>query len=209
MTVFLTYILLGVSLAAPVGPVNAAQLNRGIKKGFFHAWVFGIGALSADILYMLLVFLGVSQLIENSFVQVFLWLFGFFVLMYTGVEGLKGAGEIHIDNRKDAGDSLFGSFSSGFIMSISNPLTVMFWLGIFGSVLAKTASASSVQDLIGYSAAIILGILLWDFAMALASSFARRFLHSKLLILISILSSVSMIGFGVYFGWHAMIVLFF
>ncbi|MGD6793154.1 LysE family transporter [Metabacillus indicus] len=209
MTVFLTYILLGVSLAAPVGPVNAAQLNRGIKKGFFHAWVFGLGALSADILYMLLVFLGVSQLIENSFVQVFLWLFGFFVLMYTGVEGLKGAGEIHIDNRKDAGDSLVGSFSSGFIMSISNPLTVMFWLGIFGSVLAKTASASSVQDLIGYSAAIILGILLWDFAMALASSFARRFLHSKLLILISILSSVSMIGFGFYFGWHALIVLFF
>lgn len=129
--------------------------------------------------------------------------------MYTGVEGLKGAGELHIDNRKDAGDSLFSSFSSGFIMSISNPLTVMFWLGIFGSVLAKTASASSVQDLIGYSAAIILGILLWDFAMALASSFARRFLHSKLLILISILSSVSMIGFGIYFGWHAMIVLFF
>lgn len=35
MTVFLTYILLGISLAAPVGPVNAAQLNRGIKKGFF------------------------------------------------------------------------------------------------------------------------------------------------------------------------------
>ena len=35
--------LLGLSLSAPVGPVNAAQIDRGIKSGFWHAWIFGVG----------------------------------------------------------------------------------------------------------------------------------------------------------------------
>lgn len=50
MNSIVAYIFLGVSLAAPIGPVNAAQLDTGIKNGFFHAWIFGIGALTADVL---------------------------------------------------------------------------------------------------------------------------------------------------------------
>lgn len=74
------YIFLGVSLAAPIGPVNAAQLDTGIKNGFFHALIFGIGALTADILYMIMVYFGIGQVIEYSPVKVFLWSFGCFVL---------------------------------------------------------------------------------------------------------------------------------
>lgn len=43
MSVFLSYIFLGLSLAAPIGPVNAAQLDKGIKGGFLHAWFVGLG----------------------------------------------------------------------------------------------------------------------------------------------------------------------
>ena len=34
MSIFISYMILGLSLSAPVGPVNAAQLDKGIKKGF-------------------------------------------------------------------------------------------------------------------------------------------------------------------------------
>ena len=52
MSVFFGYVFLGISLAAPIGPVNAAQLTKGIYGGFFHAWVLGLGAMLADaILY--------------------------------------------------------------------------------------------------------------------------------------------------------------
>ncbi len=37
----LSYILLGVSLAAPIGPVNAAQIDKGLKHGFLHSWLVG------------------------------------------------------------------------------------------------------------------------------------------------------------------------
>ncbi|MCM3599966.1 LysE family translocator [Robertmurraya korlensis] len=202
MGVFFSYVLLGLSLAAPIGPINAAQMDKGIKHGFLNAWVLGLGSVLADIFYMLLVFLGFSQFIEIPIVKMFLWLFGFFVLVYTGVEGLLGAGKIVLTNgNRDA--SLSKSFFTGFFMSISNPLTILFWLGIYGSVLAKTATMYEHTELLYFSSAIILGLLIWDVCMAAVASSFRKLLTTKLLTIITIISSVSLIGFGLYFGFEA------
>ncbi|TRZ37274.1 amino acid transporter [Niallia circulans] len=208
MVTFIPYILLGVSLAAPVGPVNAAQLDKGIRNGFFHAWIFGIGALIADVIYMLMVYLGISHFINTPFMKTFLYLFGFFVLTYTGIESLITSAKINILERKKQDNSLFKSFFSGFLMSISNPLTILFWLGIYGSVMAKSADSFSNKAFILSSLAIISGILLWDLTMALISGVARRLLHSNMLYIISVVSSISMIGFGLYFAFQAYKALF-
>lgn len=202
MGVFFSYVLLGLSLAAPIGPINAAQMDKGIKHGFLNAWVLGLGSVIADIFYMLLVFLGFSQFIEIPIVKMFLWLFGFFVLVYTGVEGLIGAGKIVLSNgNRDA--SLSKSFFTGFFMSISNPLTILFWLGIYGSVLAKTATMYEHTELLYFSSAIILGLVIWDVCMAAVASSFRKLLTTKLLTIITIFSSISLIGFGLYFGFEA------
>jgi len=201
--VFFSYVLLGLSLAAPIGPINAAQMDKGIKHGFLNAWVLGLGSVIADIFYMLLVFLGFSQFIEIPIVKIFLWLFGFFVLVYTGVEGLVGAGKIVLSNEnRDA--SLSKSFITGFFMSISNPLTILFWLGIYGSVLAKTATMYEHTDLLYFSSAIILGLIIWDVCMAAVASSFRKLLTTRLLTIITIVSSLSLIGFGLYFGFEAL-----
>ncbi|MGG7618197.1 LysE family transporter [Bacillus coreaensis] len=203
MSVFFSYVLLGLSLAAPIGPINAAQMDKGIKHGFLNAWVLGLGSVIADIFYMLLVFLGFSQFIEIPIVKMFLWLFGFFVLVYTGVEGLMGAGKIVLSNgNRDA--SLTKSFITGFFMSISNPLTILFWLGIYGSVLAKTATMYAHTELLYFSSAIILGLIIWDVCMAAVASSFRKLLTTKLLTIITIISSISLIGFGLYFGFEAL-----
>ncbi len=202
MGVFFSYVLLGLSLAAPIGPINAAQMDKSIKHGFLNAWVLGLGSVIADIIYMLLVFLGFSQFIEIPIVKMFLWLFGFFVLVYTGVEGLIGAGKIVLSNgNRDA--SLSKSFFTGFFMSISNPLTILFWLGIYGSVLAKTATMYVHTELLYFSSAIILGLVIWDVCMAAVASSFRKLLTTKLLTIITIISSISLIGFGLYFGFEA------
>ena len=75
---FLSYIFLGLSLAAPIGPINAAQLEKGVKQGFWDAWILGWGAILADGIYMALVYLGVVHFLEIPFMKTFLWLFGFF-----------------------------------------------------------------------------------------------------------------------------------
>lgn len=202
MSLIFSYIFLGISLAAPIGPVNAAQLDRGIKGGFLNAWLVGLGATLADIIYMLFVYLGLVHFLEIPILKTFLWLFGFFVLVYTGVESLLGAGKISMSNQRTS-PTYSKSFFSGFFMSLANPLTIMFWLGIYGAVLANAKASFSTNQLIVYSSAIIFGLLIWDVTMACVASTFRKFLTNNLLTAISIISGFSLIGFGLYFGYQA------
>lgn len=137
LNIFVSYILLGLSLAAPIGPINFAQLDQGIKNGFLHSWFVGLGAIIADAIFMLLIFFGIVHFLEIPFMQTFLWLFGFFVLVYTGIESIFKAKQIEIRNSGGL-DPLSKSFFTVFFMSLFNPLSIMFWLGIYGSVLTTT-----------------------------------------------------------------------
>ncbi|MHA6260617.1 LysE family transporter [Sporosarcina sp. CAU 1771] len=197
------YMILGVSLAAPIGPVNAAMLDTGIKNGFFHAWMLGMGALTADVLYMIMVYLGIGQMIEFPLVKIILWLFGCFVLIYTGVESLLSIHKITLLLKFGKEVRLRRSLFSGFLIALLNPLSILFWLGIYGSILAENAGNFSGYQLIINSVAIIGGVLLWDTIIAMISSGARKLVSIRLLKVISIISSLFMIGFGVYFGYQA------
>ncbi len=158
---------------------------------------------------MLLVYLGMIHLLNAPFVKAFLWLFGFFVLVYTGIESIKNAGVIAQAELRGNSNTLTNSFLTGFLMSLFNPISILFWLGIYGSILANVADTYPVQQLLIYSGAIVLGVLLWDVTMAAASSIFRRFLKTGVLQTISWLSGLSLIGFGFYFGLQALKLLFF
>ncbi|SFB28185.1 Threonine/homoserine/homoserine lactone efflux protein [Lentibacillus halodurans] len=206
MSVFISYILLGLSLAAPIGPVNAAQLDRGIKGGFLPAWFVGLGAITADGIYMLVVYLGIVHVVDTPFIQTFLWIFGGFILIYTGIESMVSAKELKAAHTRRA-EPLHRSFMTGFMLSIMNPLTILFWLGIYGSVLAKTATEYGNQTLLLYSIAIFIGLLSWDVIMAAVSGGFRKILHHKMLTIISIISGIALIGFGLYFGAQGFLLL--
>jgi threonine/homoserine/homoserine lactone efflux protein len=189
------------TLAAPIGPVNSAEIDKGIKNGFFHAWMVGAGAVIADGIFMLFVYLGLTRFLDIHPIQVFLWLFGAFVLVYTGIESIVSGKTITLKSDRNK-DSLFTCFLTGFLMSITNPLSIMFWLGIYGSVLAKTAIHYGTLETILYSSMIFLGLTLWDVFIAAISSGSRHFLNAKTLKTISLISGTSMIAFGIYFGFQ-------
>ena len=191
------------SLSAPIGPINAAQLDKGIRSGFWHAWAVGIGALLADLGYMILVYFGVSHMLDAPYIKAFLWLFGFMVLLYVGIEGIKDSGKITSAKMRGDESLLAKSFLSGFLMSLFNPLSILFWLGIYGSILADAANTYPMNQLLIYSGGIVIGIIIWDFSMAAASSVFRRFLTPGVLKSISFLSGLSLVGFGLYFGVQA------
>ncbi|CAM5215846.1 Threonine/homoserine/homoserine lactone efflux protein OS=Ureibacillus acetophenoni OX=614649 GN=SAMN05877842_106148 PE=4 SV=1 [Ureibacillus acetophenoni] len=208
MSAFFGYVFLGISLAAPIGPINAAQLTKGIYGGFFHAWLLGIGAMLADAFYMLIVYIGVSQFIETQFMQTLLWSFGCFVLIYTGIDSIVNAKK-EIAMKYIKGRTLKKSFLYGFLLSLTNPLSILFWLGIFGSVLVETVATYDMNHVILYSLAIFVGLFIWDITMAFIASSFRRLLKTKALMMISIISGLSLIGFGLYFGVQAIKLLFF
>lgn len=206
ISILVGYIFLGFTLAAPIGPVNSARLDKGIKNGFWHAWIVGVGSMIADGIFMMMVYFGMVHFLEIHVVQIFLWLFGGFILIYTGIESIKNANQITLIQSREK-ESLFKCFLTGFIMSITSPLSILFWLGIYGSVLAKTAQMNGTDILIIYSSMIFLGLTLWDVLIAALTSGFRKLLTIKSLILISIISGISLIGFGLYFGYQGIIAL--
>jgi len=205
-SILIGYIFLGFTLAAPIGPVNSARLDKGIKNGFWHAWIVGAGSMVADGIFMMMVYLGMVKFLEFPIVQIFLWLFGGFILMYSGVESIKNANKITLSYSREK-ESLIKCFLVGFIMSITSPLSILFWLGIYGSVLAKTAQMNGTDSLIIYSSMIFLGLTLWDVLIAALTTGFRKLLTIKSLILISIISGVSLVGFGLYFSYQGIIAL--
>ncbi|RJE87066.1 amino acid transporter [Paenibacillus sp. 1011MAR3C5] len=208
MSIFLSYVLLGFSLAAPIGPVNAAQIEKGIKHGFFHAWLIGLGAMAADAIFMLLIYFGLAHFLATPFAKTFLWLFGGFILIYTGVESFKRNNTLAVSDQRSS-VSHAKSFYSGFLMTFSNPVSILFWLGIYGSILATTAQRYGALELLLYSSGIFIGLMLWDIAMASISSIFQKFLHEGVLVLISRAAGICLLCFGIYFEWQAIKELFF
>lgn len=199
MKLFFGYILLGLTLGAPIGPVNAAQLDHGIKHGFFHSWLVGLGAMIADGVFMLFIFFGVVHFLEIPFMQTFLWIFGAFVLIYTGIESIISSRKIQTRNERNK-DTTWKSFFTGFFISILNPLSILFWLGIYGSILTTTMNQFGKDELLLYSGAIFIGLFLWDLTMATVSSIFRNYFATRFLVYISIISGVFLIAFGIFFG---------
>lgn len=148
---------------------------------------------------MFLVYLGIGRFIEYPFIKSILWSFGCFVLLYTGIENLLTMHKVKLNSNFKRIIRLRHSFISGFLIALLNPLTILFWLGIYGSVLVGGSNLNTFE--IGmYSVCILLGILLVDFIMASISSGSRKILSSNFLNVVSAVSSISMIGFGIHFG---------
>lgn len=69
MSIFFSYIFLGLSLSAPMGPINAAQLDKGIRYGFWHSWLVGVGGMGADAIFMLAIYFGLALFIDTPIIH--------------------------------------------------------------------------------------------------------------------------------------------
>ena len=56
------FLPLGWSVAWPPGPINAEMIRRGLVRGFFPAWLVGLGACTGDAAWAFAVALGVGAL---------------------------------------------------------------------------------------------------------------------------------------------------
>ncbi|MEZ0118695.1 UNVERIFIED_ORG: threonine/homoserine/homoserine lactone efflux protein [Heyndrickxia coagulans] len=202
MNIF-SYIVLGLSLSVPVGPITIEMVKRGIKKGFLHSWFVGLGGMSADVVLMFLIYFGVSTYLTTPVAKLMMWIFGCIILVYLGYESIRDAfREITIPEEKKKGN-LLQSFLSGFLIAISNPLNIIFWIGIYGSVLTTILNTVNSGKALLYSSAIFIGIAAWDITVASSVHFGRKFVHQRFLKWLSVIAGIALIGFGIHFGYQA------
>lgn len=198
-------IVLGISLAAPVGPINIEMLKRGIERGFWHAWIVGIGGMTADILFMLLIYFGLSSVFMYTYVQAFMYCAGFFLLFYLGFQSVKqGISHSNMEYKQEEIGGLKQSFMAGFLIAISNPLNLVFWFGIYGSTLSSLLTKVTKQEAFLYSLCIIVGIILWNLNIAFSVHFGRTLLKKKALGYITAGAGIILVGYSIHFAYKAL-----
>ncbi|SMO77694.1 LysE family translocator [Melghirimyces algeriensis] len=204
MGTFLSFVLLGLSLSVPIGAITIEMIKRGMKHGFTHSWLVGIGGMSADVVLMFLIYFGVASVLTYPLAKLILWVAGFFVLLYLGYESIKEAFkdvDVAVQSKLDSKTSK--AFFSGFLIAISNPQNIIFWIGIYGSVLASTVESVGEGNALLYSSAIFIGIIVWDLFVSISVHYGRKFINQKYMKWVSVSAGFALIGFGAFFGFRA------
>jgi len=139
MNDILRNILLGISIAAPIGPSSLTVIQNGLRRGFLRAFLTGLGVTLADATILLVIYFGLSGFVHLPLVKcpdLDAW------RNCLAIPGLHehpgGAGKIDLEAAKYRRPE---SSLVGFLVNISNPIAIVWWIGIFGSLLDRRQAA--------------------------------------------------------------------
>jgi threonine/homoserine/homoserine lactone efflux protein len=129
----------GMLLQIAVGPVCLGVLQKGLAGRLRPALLMVVGVALADALYIALALLGVAALFEIAALRAVLALGGAATLAYFGCRTIRSAA----DKVRPAsgGDGRLGSLRYGFVLTLTNPLTALFWTGVFAGLAASSFGA--------------------------------------------------------------------
>lgn len=196
MELALRGILIGLSLAAPVGPINVEIVRRGLRSGFFSGWLVGAGAITGDTLYCLLVIAGVTPLVQHVVVRTILWAAGSIFLAFLAYSSLRAA----LTQDKLVGlegqGMLRRSYPTGFFMALFNPMGIVFWASIGGSLVASAVDQADTYGTAAIVIGVILGLGLWVTFLSLLVRSGRRFVSDRLFRVVNLVSGVLLFGFA-------------
>jgi threonine/homoserine/homoserine lactone efflux protein len=192
-------LILGLSVAAPIGPTNVEMIRRGLRSGFWACILFAAGVEVALIAYLLAVFAGLSFLTQAELFNRLLSVFGVVVLFYLGYVSIRDFFNRHdLDLNAGGGDDRH--LLSGVVLTIANPAVLLFWSGIIGANLATREFSLSTSLLI--SGGILIGVAIWLLFLSTLIHGGRRYLTPRVFGYISLVAGLVLIGFGLSFGYR-------
>ena len=191
MDSFITGILLGLGVAIPIGPLNILIMNYSLSS-FGRGFALGMGAMSADILYFVLLSLGVLVVFDNPWIFKSIALFGAIFLLYMAWACYKNASKMlaKISNT-ERGESLLACYLKGLGLNSINPFIVGFWLSLSSVVVS---SANWMIAALG----VLLALFAWVLGLSILTSLARRIISAKVARIFSYVSAVLMLFFTAF-----------
>ncbi|QLG29281.1 LysE family transporter [Halorarum halophilum] len=204
-------ILFGLALAAPPGPMNAVIAEESVVRGWTAGAKAGLGAASADLVFFLLALLGVVGVVERyPLLRGVMVGVGGVLMCYYAVGAARSLRTSFV--AADSAPEESAGFRKAFVLALTNPYQVLFWLtvgvgllepgavdvfaeagvaSLAGSVVVETGSPALVVGFFG-------GIGLWVTGFPAALVAARRRVET-LAPVVAGLSALVLAGFGVAF----------
>ncbi|OGP68892.1 MAG: hypothetical protein A2W27_06990 [Deltaproteobacteria bacterium RBG_16_44_11] len=200
-------ILLGLTLAAPIGPVNLEIIKRGLRSGVRQAFLTGAGAMSADTTYLTLIFFGLASFLNMPFIKIILGIAGSIILIYLGAVSAKEYFRKFAADKNPPRRLFKNSFVTGYVLAIASPMTIVWWTGVFGALLASQTRTSTNLAAFFSCLSILLGCFLWVLFLSCALYWGKKIINEKITRLISFVAGIFLIGFGIYFLYRTYILM--
>lgn len=188
----------GIILAAPIGPINIEIIRRGIRDGFLHGWMMGLGALTADTIYALAIVTGFSRFAESENVRIILFLAGAAMMGYIGFGSIKSATRTSDVLAADLKVPRSRTYIAGFLLAALNPLGIVYWLTVGAGLAAEAVTRFGEGGAPILVIGVMLGIFFWVTGISTVAQFSRRFVTGPAMRWITGISGVLLIGFS---GW--------
>ncbi|MFI0348530.1 MAG: LysE family translocator [Chthoniobacterales bacterium] len=199
---FIKSFLIGLAVAAPVGPIGLLCIQRSLRSGFNIGFMTGLGAATADTLYGIIAAFGLTALsslliLHQTLVHSVgaLFLFGFGLkLIFT---------KHHADPEKASLDqSLWHAYGTTFFLTLMNPMTIFSFMAIFAALGLGTHHHHYF-----HASILVLGIFCGSaFWWLSLSSGVAYILHHRIndssMILIDKFSGGLMMLFGIIALWY-------
>lgn len=188
--------IIGLSMAAPVGPIGVLTIHRTLIQGRISGFVTGLGAALADTVYGIIAAFGLTAI--SSFLlnqTLFIQLIGGLCLIFLGIKSfvMKPATSAANVNTK----GLINQFVTTFLLTLTNPTTILTFLAIFAGLglgLTETTHLSSITFVFG----IFIGSALWWLVLSSTIGFFQSKITPKYLVWINRISGFIILSFGIF-----------
>ncbi len=208
-------LIIGFSIAAPVGPIGVLCIRRTLAEGRAHGFVSGLGAATADAFYGMLAALGLT-LVSAFLIDQANWLrlIGGAYLCYLGFKTFRsrpasayqaqGDDEIRGEfPARTRGRSLVGAYVSTLLLTLTNPLTIMSFLAVFSGLGLgiQAGTLSALEMVVG----VFLGSATWWLILSGITNLFQSRMTASRLVWVNRLSGLIILGFGmlVFYGLAA------
>jgi threonine/homoserine/homoserine lactone efflux protein len=154
MSLLLRGLIIGFSIAAPVGPIGVLCIRRTLANGRAAGLASGLGAATADAIYGCVAGFGltfISGLLISQ--QGWLKLIGGAFLCYLGARTLHAQPAERAASA--AGSGLAGAYASTFFLTLTNPTTILSFVAVFAGLGLASAGGDYAA-----AAALVLGVFL-------------------------------------------------
>lgn len=188
-------LLLGLAVAAPLGPIGALCINRTLERGFAAGVAGGLGTALADAIYASLAAVGFSAFSAAlAMIDAPLRLVGGLFMLWLGWKSMvpkpvRAAAQI-------GARDLLGTIAATFLLTITNPMTILSFAAIFAGLGLADAPGAINAALVVIG--VFSGSLLWWCILSGGVALVRQRLPESFALQVSRASGLILIGFGLY-----------
>jgi threonine/homoserine/homoserine lactone efflux protein len=195
MDMLLKGLTIGLSIAAPVGPIGLLCIRRSVVDGPRAGFVCGLGAATADAVYALIGGFAMTAL-ASWLLQEKRWfgLAGGLFLIYLGTRRM--ARDSDAQAAAAPGRGAMSAYGTTLLLTLANPITIMSFAAVFAGLgLAGSASyAAAITLVVG----VFTGSALWWLLLSSIAGRARRHIDAALMHGVNAACGVVILAFGCY-----------